>query len=274
MNSIKEEKIRKAVDNRIKEFADNLIKRYQKELNEPNGVINSKKKNIFINSLGNEFIFNSAFCRSFDSSFGNVLESLSNDIADITFEVITEDISSYLLPQQTQHIDYIMSDYEKHAKQPEISDYSNFDAFIPKNIQSYTKSHVTDNHFYNPTTKEHYVIELKAGGDLDNKKAKSEKIELLKEYFILKNELVGTDETVRIFFATAYNKDGEENEWKQERVKQFFADDELLIGKNYWNFVCDDNNGFDIIYDQYKISSQYILSAIEVIKKMYFKGDL
>ena len=274
MNSIKEEKIRKAVDNRIKEFADNLIKRYQKELNEPNGVINSKKKNIFINSLGNEFIFNSAFCRSFDSSFGNVLESLSNDIADITFEVITEDISSYLLPQQTQHIDYIMSDYEKHAKQPEISDYSNFDAFIPKNIQSYTKSHVTDNHFYNPTTKEHYVIELKAGGDLDNKKAKSEKIELLKEYFILKNELVGTDETVRIFFATAYNKDGEENEWKQERVKQFFAADELLIGKNYWNFVCDDNNGFDIIYDQYKISSQYILSAIEIIKKMYFKGDL
>ena len=274
MNSIKEEKIRKAVDNRIKEFADNLIKRYQKELNEPNGVINSQKKNIFINSLGNEFIFNSAFCRSFDSSFGNVLESLSNDIADITFEVITEDISSYLLPQQTQHIDYIMSDYEKHAKQPEISDYSNFDAFIPNNIQSYTKSHVTDNHFYNPTTKEHYVIELKAGGDLDNKKAKSEKIELLKEYFILKNELVGTDETVRIFFATAYNKDGEENEWKQERVKQFFAADELLIGKNYWNFVCDDNNGFDIIYDQYKISSQYILSAIEVIKKMYFKGDL
>ena len=274
MDPIKEEKIRKAVDNRIKEFADNLIKRYQKELNEPNGVINSKKKNIFINSLGNEFIFNSAFCRSFDSSFGNVLESLSNDIADITFEVITENISSYLLPQQTQHIDYIMSDYEKHAKQPEISDYSNFDAFIPKNIQSYTKSHVTDNHFYNPITKEHYVIELKAGGNLDNKKAKSEKMELLKEYFILKNELVGTDETVRIFFATAYNKDGEENEWKQERVKQFFAADELLIGKNYWNFVCDDNNGFNIIYDQYKISSQYILSAIEDIKKMYFKGNL
>ena len=134
MNSIKEEKIRKAVDNRIKEFADNLIKRYQKELNEPNGVINSKKKNIFINSLGNEFIFNSAFCRSFDSSFGNVLESLSNDIADITFEVITEDISSYLLPQQTQHIDYIMSDYEKHAKQPEISETENKDLYFEGQI--------------------------------------------------------------------------------------------------------------------------------------------
>ena len=270
MEKNKELLIRKAVDDRIKEFSHNLESRYIKELNDPYGVINYKKNNIFIKTLGDEFIFNSAFCRSFDSSFGNVLELLANDIAEISFDVITENISSYLLPQQTQHIDYIMADYEKHAKDPEISDYSNFDAFIPKNISSYTKSHVTDNHFYNPTTKEHYIIELKAGGDLDNKKAKSEKMELLKEYFILKNELVGTNESVRIFFATAYNKDGEDKEWKQERVKQFFAEDELLIGKKYWNFVCDDEKGFDIICDQYKESSHYILDSIEKIKSMYF----
>ena len=271
MNNEKELKIRNAVDYRIKEFANNLERRYLKELDDPTGVINSKKNNIFISSLGDEFIFNSAFCRSFDSSFGNVLEALANDVADVSFDVITDNISSYLLPQQTQHIDYIMADYEKHAKIPEIEDYSKFDAFIPKNTTSYTKSHVTDNHFYNPLTKEHYIIELKAGGDLDNKKAKSEKMELLKEYFILKNELSGTGETVKIFFATAYNKDGEDNEWKQERVKQFFAEDELLIGKKYWNFICDDEKGFDIVYDQYKKSSQYILDSIEKIKRTYFK---
>mgnify|MGYP003607898232 CR=1 FL=1 len=95
-------------------------------------------------------------------------------------------------------------------------------------------------------------------------------MELLKEYFILKNELVGTDETVRIFFATAYNKNGEENEWKQERVKQFFAEDELLIGKRYWDFVCDDEDGFNIIYDQYKISCQHILKSLDKIKSLYF----
>lgn len=271
MEKNKELKIREAVDFRIKEFAKNLENRYIKELNDPSGVINSKKNNVFIKTLGDEFIFNSAFCRSFDSSFGNVLETLANDVADVTFDVITENISSYLLPQQTQHIDYIMSDYEKHAKVPEISDYSNFDAFIPKNITSYAKSHVTDNHFYNAKTKEHYIIELKAGGDLDNKKAKSEKMELLKEYFILKNELVGTDEKVRIFFATAYNKDGENNEWRQERVRQFFAEEELLIGKKYWNFICDDEDGFNIIYDQYQKSSYYILETIDKIKKIYFE---
>ena len=43
------------------------------------------------------------------------------------------------------------------------------------------------------------------------------------------------------------DKYGENTEWKQERVKQFFAEDELLIGKDYWNFVCDDPEGFDIV---------------------------
>ena len=99
MDKIKEEKIRKAVDFRIKEFADNLEKRYIKELSDPNGVIKSKKNNVFIETLGDEFIFNSAFCRSFDSSFGNVLEALANDVAEVSFDVITENISSYLLPQ-------------------------------------------------------------------------------------------------------------------------------------------------------------------------------
>lgn len=37
MDKIKEEKIRKEVDFRIKEFADNLEKRYIKELSDPMG---------------------------------------------------------------------------------------------------------------------------------------------------------------------------------------------------------------------------------------------
>lgn len=36
MDPIKEKKIRNAINNRIKELTDNLIKRYQKELNEQN----------------------------------------------------------------------------------------------------------------------------------------------------------------------------------------------------------------------------------------------
>lgn len=44
---------------------------------------------------------------------------------------------------------------------------------------------------------EHYLIELKASGDLDNKKARAEKMALLEEYFLLKNQLKD-DSTAKI----------------------------------------------------------------------------
>ena len=162
-----------------------------------------------------------------------------------------------------------MNEYDKHVK-PRVQDYTNLQAYKPENIDSFKKKHVTDNHFYNPETKEHFIIELKAGGDLDIKKAKSEKEALLDEYFILKNALSDDEETVKIYLATAYNMYGEDNEWRQERVKQYFSDDELLIGKQYWNFVCDDDEGYNIILDEYKICSRYILDALERIRKAYF----
>ncbi|MDO5569151.1 MAG: TdeIII family type II restriction endonuclease [bacterium] len=269
---LKEQKniaIQQIVDLGIKNFAEGFELRYTAEVDDPEGVINSKKNNVFIAELGKEFMFYSAFVRSFDSSFGKVLENIGNSIAKLSYEVRGR-IDSYLLPQQTQHIDYLLAEYDRHVK-PYIEDYENFSCVQPKNKESYFKSHETDNYFYNSDKKEHYIIELKAGGDLDNKKAKAEKSELLQEYFLLKNKLLDTDENISVFFATAYNKFGEGNNWKQERVQQFFADKELLIGKEYWNFVCDDENGFDIVFEQYKISCQYIKDALERIKKLYFK---
>lgn len=269
MDQIKENKIREKVKNAIKDFSEKFEERYMRELNEPTGVINSKKNNAFVSELGNEFMFYSAFCRSFDSSFGKVLEKLSNDIAEISYDVVLENISSFLLPEQIQRKSYIMNEYDKHIK-PKVTDYTSLNAYKPTNIDSYKKQHVTDNHFYKPETKEHFIIELKAGGDLDIKKAKSEKEALIEQYYILSNALEDPEETVRVYLATAYNMYGEGNEWKQERVKQFFSNDELLIGKDYWNFVCDDDAGYDVIIDEYKKCSKYILEALDRIKNAYF----
>ena len=95
---------------------------------------------------------------------------------------------------------------------------------------------------------------------------------MLEEFYLLKNLLTDKkDHNVYIYFATAYNKFGEGSPWKQERVKQFFADDELLIGKNYWNFVCNDSNGFEIVFQQYKKSADYIKQSISNIKALYFE---
>lgn len=262
------EAIKIIVDSNIKSFAEGFEARYTSEVNDPNGVINSKKNNVFMAELGKEFMFYSAFVRSFDSSFGKVLENIGNSIAKLSYEVRGR-IDSYLLPQQSQHIDYLLAEYDKHVK-PTVNDYASFTWVKPSNVESYMKNHETDNYFYNPEKKEHYIIELKAGGDLDNKKSKAEKTELLQEYFLLKNKIIGTDEEISIFLGTAYNKFGEGNEWKQERVQQYFSEEELLIGYNYWNFVCNDDEGFNIVFDQYKISCQYIKDSLERIKQLYF----
>ena len=61
----------------------------------------------------------------------------------------------------------------------------------------------------------------------------------------------------------------EKNLWHQANIEWFFSKDELLIGKDYWNFVCSDENGFDIVFDQYKISSQYIKDSLNRIRNKY-----
>ena len=265
MEHAKKQEIETIVDGEIRRFVKRYEARFLKELRDPEGIINRKKNNFFAVELGDEFLFYSAFARSFDSSFGKVLEKIGNEIAKLSYDV-RGNIESFLLPQQSQHMDFIISEYERHRK-PKVSDYSSFVPMIPSDVRSYARSHVTDHYFYNPKKKEHYLIELKAGGDLDNKKAKTEKLALLQEYFILKNSLRDKpDETVRIFLATAYNPYGEDAPWKQERVKQFFAEEELLIGKHYWNFVCDDPEGFTIVREQYRKSAAEIKAMVERVK--------
>jgi len=271
MEQEKKKAINEIVDVSIKNFVAGLESRYEAEAIDPDGVINSKKHNCFIAELGEEFMFYSAFVRSFDSSFGKVLENMGNSIARLSYDV-KGSIESFLLPEQKQHISNLMSSYEQHIK-PEIQHYQQHNFIIPNNVDSFRMAHATDNYFYNPEKKEHYIIELKAGGDLDNKKSRAEKIAMLEEYYLLNNLLSrNSGEKIYIYFATAYNKFGEGKPWKQERVRQFFAEEELLIGQDYWNFVCNDPQGFNIVFEQYRESAKYIKESLVRIKAMYFEG--
>lgn len=147
--------------------------RYIEEVDDQKGVINQKKNNCFIAELGDEFMFYSAFVRSFDSSFGNVLEKMGNNIATLFYKVNNE-IESFILPEQTQHISNLMASYDKHTT-PETWHYDTQNFIIPKDTTSFKQKHQTDNYFYDIENKIHFIIELKAGGDLDNKKSKAEK---------------------------------------------------------------------------------------------------
>ena len=93
----------------------------------------------------------------------------------------------------------------------------------------------------------------------------------LLSFFLLKNQ-INEDEKIKIYLATSYNKYGEGNPWKQGRVLQYFSEDELLIGKDYWNFVCNDEQGFEIVMEQYKKSATYIKNMLIKVKEMYFNN--
>lgn len=273
MEQLKKNSIEAIVDEALQAFAKELEERHIREVDDPNGVINRKRNNCFVATLGDEFMFYSAFVRSFDSSFGRVLETMGNRIAALSFTTQPK-VTSFLLPQQSQHIDYMMGQYEAHAI-PSVSDYNGFQCMMPVDTRSYAREHLTDHYFFKetPEGKTHYLIELKAGGDLDNKKAKTEKIALLQEYFILKNRLrleQKQNENIVLYFATSYNMFGEGNPWNQGRVKQFFAEKELLIGRDYWNFVCDDPEGFDIVLNRYRNGAAHILAGLNNVKHTYF----
>lgn len=114
------------------------------------------------------------------------------------------------------------------------------------------------------------MIELKIGGDLDNKKARSEKEALLEQYCILTNKL-RSEENVKILFATAYNRYGEGKPWTQGRVKQFFSDEELCISSEFWNLVCKSDNGYNIVIDEYTQNAHLITEALYKIKAAYLQ---
>ena len=57
---------------------------------------------------------------------------------------------------------------------------------------------------------------------------------------------------------------------KQERVQTFFAEEELLIGQDYWNFVCQDPDGFEVFFTQYQKSCEFLKETLKEIKDLYF----
>ena len=266
MKEAKEQQIRKLVQEHISTYADGFRDRHVGEVGDPDGVINMKIHNIFVEALGEETRFYGALVRSLDSSLGNRLEKLAIEIAKITFTV-KQDVEGEIWSDQTTGIVALLESYKSRTKTPAISDYQ-FLRSAPSTGASSNKRHDSDYYLIDPKTNDHALIELKIGGDLDNKKARSEKEALLEQFAILSGTLPGGAK-IKIYFATAYNRYGEGEPWNQSRVKQYFADDELLIGADFWNFVTQSQSGYDVVLSEYKNSAHFISDALTNIREAY-----
>jgi len=258
--------IKTLVHTAVESFAQGFQARHEGEVDNPEGTINMKIHNVFIEVLGKEIQYYTALVRSLDSSLGNMLESLAINIASLSFEV-KRNVEGPLGKEQTTIIAELLEKYKRHEKRPNVRDYQILRSFTKKD-EALIKRHESDYYLIDKKTNTHYLIELKIGGDLDSKKARSEKEAILEQFAILSNVLPAKA-NIKIFFATAYNRYGENKPWRQERVKQFFADEELLIGKDFWNFVCRSNKGYKTIIEAYRESSSVIKQALDSIKRTY-----
>lgn len=265
----KEKAIRAIVSSFVEAYAAAFSDRHLSEVDDEDGTINMKIHNVFIAALGPEIQYYSALARSLDSSLGNMLEKMAIKIATLNY-VVTQHVEGPIYQEQTDYIAELLEQYKNtkgaNHKKPSVHDYHNI---ISRNSsERHNKMHISDYYLKDEETGMHYLIELKIGGDLDNKKARSEKEALLEQYCILSNSL-GSEDKVRILFATAYNRYGEGKPWTQGRVRQFFADDELCISKDFWNLVCKDERGYEIVIDEYTKNAHLINEALDRIKDAY-----
>ncbi len=264
----KERAIRALVKSNIEDYAQKFSERHISEFNKPDGTINMKIHNVFIAALGKEIQYYTALVRSLDSSLGKMLERLAVNLASLSYEV-TRSVEGNLYPEQTKKIAEFLESY-KDKKNPMTVNAAHYQELrnVEKSAQHKPRTHQSDYHLYDKQHEKHYLIELKIGGDLDNKKARAEKQALFEQYAILANRLSSSAD-IYCFFATAYNRFGEGKDWNQGRVLQFFSEDELLIGKDFWNFVCKSDDGYNIVINEYKKNAHLIKNALEEIKNTY-----
>lgn len=233
--------------------------------------MNLKQNNPFIMALGSEVVYYSALVRSLDSSLGSFLGSMAKALATLSYSVRKDSINGPLYAGQTEAIARLLEDYSEAGSSPHIEDYVSLISNAKKG-KCENKKRKIDYYLYDEADGIHHLIELKMGGDLDNKKALSEKRALLERFAIVSN-ILGDSTTVKLHFATAYNCYGEGKEWKQERVLQFFAKEELLISRDFWNFICKSGQGYEIVLDEYKTNAHYIVSALNDIKRAYLPEE-
>lgn len=265
-----EVEVRDAVKRVVGEFAGGLRTRHLAQVDDPEGVLNKKIHNVFIAALGSDVQFWSAMSRSLDSAFGGMLERLGREIAERNF-VVSDVMKGYVSSAQAQFIASLMEDYRAKRKHPRRSDYAELRALGLEGGKQ--ERHYSDLYLIGRDGSYH-LIELKAGGDLDNKKAASEKQAILNQYAILANSLpVGTE--VNLWFATAYNKSGEGNYWRQTSVRQFFAEDELLIGGDFWRFVAQHPEGHSWVLEAFMEIAPALAESLSDIRNAYAaRGNL
>lgn len=260
--------IDKIFEEEIRDFSTNFEKDYSMDGKKAKNIVD-KNNNVFIAALGRDIMVYSALMRSLDSSLGNRIEKIAKRIAEKNY-IVENGVKGFISVDTQNAISSLLEAYKSRRRKPQDKDLEQLSNIGDESekVEGEKKSDYYLTLIANPKKK--YLLELKIGGDLDNKKAESEKSALLHQYATLRSDnKIKRDDDVKIFFCTAYNKFGDEQIWNQERVMQFFSPGEILIGRDFWNFISRSDEGYDLVLTSYKKYSPIIKETLEKIIKAY-----
>lgn len=264
--------IKSIVNDKVLDFVNNFYYYHIDNIDNPKGQLNMKRHNAFLNPLGKEALITSGLSRSFESSLGNMLEKIAISVASETFTISDKTISGVVYPEQNEKIATYMDQYRNRVSYHLEPSGRHYTALRGQWNPQYAEPdrvnvdlHIIDE------DNNHHLVELKAGGDLDTKKARAEKESLMRAFAILTNQLAEDNDgsSVRCYFATGYNKFGINADWKQHQVKTYFSNEELLIGKDFWNFITKSDRGYSSIMRAYQGNVDSINETLKNIKIAY-----
>jgi len=276
--------MRKKIKNIIIEEFSNLIHLIDKDFKK---LYNKKAENFLLNGLETSITANMAFVSSFESKYGNAIETCAKRITKLRYgnENVPDIINPKAIPHNltlNNNTQYIITNVDinngdldgeisrfrsnneaegrgRKRKESGVTKSSILEVLIPLN-QKYTSNHAhakpVDLAFFDG--KNWNIMELKAGGNLDSSNAPSNVEKLLKIYTCL-----GLENT-KMYFATCYNKNGEGKTWTGAVKKHLCFPEMFLIGSELWKKILPQNITFEEFTEIYRES----LSEIDINKKV------
>lgn len=219
----------------------------------------AKRHNFLLNELDPLMTAHMVFVSSFESKSGNSLQRIARDIARLRYgnENVPQIINPYNLPHNftvsEEKEQLLVSDINIDNPQTK----AHLTAFINQKLasgrgryrQESRVTHASISEILRYAVKDGRVhskpvdlafldedgiwniMEIKAGGDLDNSNAPANAEKLLLIYMALNKT------STKPYFATYYNKEGEGNTWKGTMKKYLHYPSMFLIGANFWNKI-------------------------------------
>lgn len=248
-----EEYIREDINSIVKNNFENLIIKLRNKFKK-----NIKITNPFIAWLNNEYLFYSKLSKYIDIALWKTLEKITYDIASL-FSPTLSNFNSYITEEQIKNISLLN---EKNQ-----NNYSFLRYLWESWIKKYKKQN-TDLCIHDIKENKLTIFELKVSWMLDNKKAESEKISLLKQYCYLSNLINDLDIEIDIKFWVLYN-----NPNLNWNLYNNFSSDEILIGEDFWYFLTKDKNWYQYVLEAIENNIWILNQEIEKIKKFYLLGE-